>query len=378
MLMLASEYDQSVHWGEQAIALAGELDAEDVRIHALNNVGSSLTGLGRTEDGLAMLRESCLRAIDAGLVHDAARAKMNVGDILFNVGRLSEASATYEELVAFVAPYHVVGFEAAARERLVLMHWLLGAWDVALRLEADLREAGLDSTGLTRIWHAATKGLIFNDLGQPESCLAWLQELHEAAMRNEELQTLIPFLTQLVRAHRLLGDPEAGRPAAESILQHMDAASYLDGSCGPAMLELVRWMAAQDGEPQVEAAQACLTRLEALAAQIHPVDAAAMLAEARGEIMAMSADAEGAASHFAEAAAAWADLGRPLPQARMLAQLGRVLARRGEQERAVAASAQAAELFEGLLDRLTDAGLRASFSGSELVGNLRGSDAQLG
>ncbi|MBF8257381.1 MAG: Protein kinase protein, partial [Anaerolineales bacterium] len=40
MLMLASEYDQAVHWGERAIALAAKLRVEDVSIHALNNVGA--------------------------------------------------------------------------------------------------------------------------------------------------------------------------------------------------------------------------------------------------------------------------------------------------------------------------------------------------
>jgi tetratricopeptide (TPR) repeat protein len=318
-----------------------------------------------------MLRESGERAIAAGLVHDAARAKMNVGDILFNLGRLTEARATYEDLVAFVAPYHVVGFDAAARARLVLMHWLLGAWDVALRLEADLRQAGLDSTGLNRVWHGATMGLIFNDLGQPTRSLALLQEIHEAAMRNEELQTLVPYLTQLVRAHRLLGDPEAARPAAESMLQHMDAVSHLDGSCGPGLLEVLRWLGVLSGEPQVEAAQACLARLEALTAQILPADAPGMLAEARGEVAEMSGQPEAAASEFAAAAAAWADVGRPYAQARTLARLSLVLMRLGNPERASLASNQASELIEGLRRRLGDLELRQSFSDSDLVKSLR-------
>jgi hypothetical protein len=275
-------------------------------------------------------------------------------------------------------PYHVVGFVSAARERLVLMHWLLGAWDVALRGEADLREAGLDSTGLTRVWHAATMGLIFNDLGQPAHSLALLLEMHEAAMRNEELQTLIPFLTQLVRAHRLLGDTEAARPEAESMLQHMDAVSYFDGSCAPALLEFVRWLASQDGEGQIAAAQACLGRLERWAAQLVPVDAKAILAEARGEVAVMSGEAEAAVSHFAEAEAAWADLGRPFAQANMLAQLRRALTGLGEQGRADVASTQAIELVEGLRARLTDDGLRQSFSDSDLVTRLRERGAPLG
>jgi tetratricopeptide (TPR) repeat protein len=371
MLMLACEYEQAVHWGQRAVDLAGELDVEDVRIHALNNVGCSLTGLGRTDEGLAMLRESCDRAIAAGLVHDAARAKMNIGDILYNLGRLEEARTAYEDLVTFAIPYQVVGFEAAARDRLVHMHWLLGEWDVSLRLEKDLRESGLPLNGLTGLWHAATMGMVYNDLGQPARSLALLQDRREAALRNDELQTLIPFLTQVLRAHTLMGEPEAARSDAESMLQHMDAASYLDGSCGPALLELLRWLAAEKDASRVEAAQACLHRLEALAAQILPVDAPAMLAEASGMVASLRADPAGAATAFASAEAAWADLGRPFPQARTLVQLGRALQQLGEDERAAVAMRQALALLENLANRLEDAEMRQAFSVSDPFGGLR-------
>jgi tetratricopeptide (TPR) repeat protein len=378
MLMLASEYDQAVHWGERAIALGRELDVEDVRIHALNNVGCALTGLGRTEEGLAMLAESCDRAIAGGLAHDAARAKVNLGDILLNLGRLPEARSAYEDLMAFLVPYHLVGWESHARERLVLVNWLLGEWDVALRMEDELQLSGQVSTGLTRIWHTPASALIYSDLGQPARSLALLQEAYEAAMRNEELQTLIPFLAQVVRAHTCLGDPEAARPAAESILQHMDAVSYFDGSCGPALLELLSWLAALGGEAALETAQACLARLERVASQILPLDGEAMLAEARGEVAAMRGESDLAAFHFAEAAAGWAVLARPLAQARTLAQFSRAAARLGEHERAAAASRQAAGLVEGLRSRLADPGLRQSFSDSDLVASLRESGTRRG
>jgi hypothetical protein len=158
----------------------------------------------------------------------------------------------------------------------------------------------------------------------------------------------------------------------------MDAVSYFDGSCGPALLELLSWLAALGGEAALETAQACLARLERLASQILPLDGEAMLAEARGEVAAMRGESDLAASHFAEAAAGWAVLARPLAQARTLVQFSRAAARLGEHERAAAASGQAAGLVEGLRSRLADPGLRQSFSDSDLMASLRESGTRRG
>jgi tetratricopeptide (TPR) repeat protein len=369
MLMLASEYDEAVAWGERAIALAEEMDVEAVRVHALNNVGCSLTGLGRTAEGLAMLDESFERAVAAGLAHDAARAKMNIGDIFGNLGRLSEARTAYEDLIAFVAPYHVVGFEESARERLVQAHWLQGEWDIALRLEDELHQSG-GVTGLTRIWGVSTEAMIFSDLGQPQRSLELLNDARDSALRNEELQTLIPFLSQTVRAHTLLGQAEEARPVVETMLHYMDASSHFDGSCGPALLEILNWLALLGRDSVPAQARACLDRLERLAAQLYPADAAAMLAEARGLDAGLRGDDDRAADEFAAAAGEWGALGRPYAQARALAAASRMLARTRDVLRAAEAASQARSLTDSLRDRLTDPGLRQTFATSSLVASL--------
>jgi tetratricopeptide (TPR) repeat protein len=378
MLMLSSEYQEALRWGERAIALAAELDAEAVRVHALNNVGCSWVGLGQTDKGLALLQESFDRAVAAGLPHDAARATMNQGDIFLNLARFAEAGRAYGELIDFAGRYHVHGFESSARERLVLTHWLMGEWDVALEVEQNLRDTGALPAGLTQVWHDATNGLIYNDLGRPEEARQLLETQLEDALRNDELQTTIPFLTQLARACALLGQPEAGRDAVEGMLQRMDAIPFFDGSCGPGLAEIVYWIEAAEGQSGAVLGAACLERLQRMVTQVRPIDAAPMLDEVGAVVALMRRDPQTAAALFAAAGAGWESLHRPYPCARASAGQARALAAGGQGEQAYAALRRARAILEGLRAKLADDGLRESFTNNGLLAGVLSALASAG
>jgi len=370
MTMLASEYEESLAWGERAIALAADLDVEGVRIHALNNVGCSLCGLGQLERGLALLRESRDRAVAAGQPHDAARALVNVGDVHLTLGRLAEARTAYEELMEFAGRYRVVAFESAARERLVLVLWLLGQWDAALRLERAVRESGT-ATGLTRVWHHTTVARMQNDLGRPAEARRILVDLRDDAERNEELQTSIPFLTQLTRAARLIGDDEAGRDAVEGMLSRMDAVSFFDGSCGPALVEAVRWMEASNDGGQRAEAQQCLERLERQTRQMNPLDAAPNLAEVHAVLARWDGDLAETASRLEEAAEGWRTVGVPYNRAEALIARGKILAALGEEAAAQSPIHAARAILDDLGSRIDDPSLRETFETHGLPATLR-------
>jgi tetratricopeptide (TPR) repeat protein len=318
-----------------------------------------------------MLRESGERAIAAGLIHDAVRAKINLGDIFLNLARYPEAGEAYTDMVEFTARYHASGFEAAARERMVLILWLRGEWQDALAAKHTLDDAGLAATGLTRIWHAATLARMFSDLGQPARARALLEADLEAALRNDELQTVIPFLTQLARACALGGEAEAGRQAVEGMLQRMDAVSFFDGSCSPALLEILHWLATAEPASGASTAEACLDRLQRLTTQIQPADAEPSLAEARAVLAELRGDVSQASDSYAAAAAGWAVLGTPFSRARALAAQGRALSAAGRTEDARAAYRSALTVLEELLAQLVDPDYRTSFSLVGLLATVR-------
>ena len=220
--------------------------------------------------------------------------------------------------------------------------------------------------------------MIHNDLGRPAQARELLEALLEDALRNDELQTTIPFLTQLARACALQGQPEAGRPSVEGMLARMDAIPFFDGSCGPALVEICYWLEQAEGASAAARGESCLERLRKYAQQVRPVDAGPMLAEAGAVVASMRQETEGALALFSEAAAGWSALRRPYPKARSLLGRGRALASLERGDEAKAAFRDAQQLLEDLRAKLPDAAMRESFTRGGLLALLQASLTDLG
>lgn len=79
--MLANDLATTREWGRRALALIegrDDLDAEEVRVHALNNLGTMEVDSGEVEQGWDLLEQSLRRSRDADLQEHAARAFTNL------------------------------------------------------------------------------------------------------------------------------------------------------------------------------------------------------------------------------------------------------------------------------------------------------------
>src|SRR4029450_1703054 len=80
--MLDSDLAGCREWVTQAMQLLDRLpdgpDVEEVRVHALNNIGTAETVSGGRAEGVRMLTESLARARAADLEEHAARAYCNL------------------------------------------------------------------------------------------------------------------------------------------------------------------------------------------------------------------------------------------------------------------------------------------------------------
>ena len=72
LAMLSWRYPESIRWAERSIALAQQLDADDVLVHALVNVGSVHALEDPDDDG--PIRDAIARARASGDHHEATRA----------------------------------------------------------------------------------------------------------------------------------------------------------------------------------------------------------------------------------------------------------------------------------------------------------------
>ena len=142
--MLMVEVDEAVTRGREALALAEQLGLDDVRAHALNNIGSART-LAGDPAGAADL-EAAIEIAEAINSPDVSRAMNNLAGYLYTTGETRRARQMWRDAMArAVALGHgpVVRFQ---RGTAVWIAYEEGRWDDALRL-ADEFLADVGPTG---------------------------------------------------------------------------------------------------------------------------------------------------------------------------------------------------------------------------------------
>lgn len=77
--MLNDQMDEAVEWGQRALELAAEFNDNEVRVHALNNIGTAQIFRDQPE-GIELLEESLELALQAGRHEHAARVYTNLAE----------------------------------------------------------------------------------------------------------------------------------------------------------------------------------------------------------------------------------------------------------------------------------------------------------
>ncbi len=373
MHMLASDFGQAIAWGERALALAERLGAEDVMLHALNNVGVAYSWTGAPRRGEAMLRESLRRALDLGLPHDICRAYLCLGEALIGLGRYAEARVTFEEAQAYAIRVHAPLYAGSVLVEVTGLDWLAGRWKEALsRLQQILEwlERG-QSIGYLEVTASTLFGWIYNDLGQTHAAHQFLEQALAKARSQAEQQTTGPHLAQVARALILQGKVSEAAGVVRELLDLMTQTPEFDPHNTVPLIFLCRWLAGRPTPSALDDARAMVLALERAAAQIGGLETAAAVSEARGILALSEKEPLRAVEQLRHAAADWQDLGRPYDQARTLTDLGQALALAGDASEARAALDQAQSLVESLAAQLDAAELKAVFLNSPLVQELR-------
>lgn len=375
MHMSANYLDQAIAWGERALALAERLGAEEVTIHALNNIGSAYMYSYRDpERGLAMLQDSLRRALTKELPHDVCRAYINIGDGLIWMCRYAEARTTLEEGLTYATRVHAsvnVGF---ALVRLVELDWLGGQWAAAFARRQRLWEwmESLPTLTVPRVWASALLGWMHNDLGQPQAARQALEDELPGARGLAEVQATVPHLGQLARALAGLGREVETAALMQEFLEVIDRTP--DAHPAVSTLPLLfacRWLASQPGAGGLPVARACLRRLERAYGQISNPETEAAYHEGQGIIALAEDKPTQAVQPFRAAVAGWQALSRPYDQLRALHGLSSALEQLDDLQQARIARDQALHLVEMLATQLDDPTLKTSFLNSPLVQEIQ-------
>lgn len=365
--MLASEYDQAIEWCERAIELADVLGALDIRVEALNTMGTAQVQLGLKEEGLTNLEEALQTSLENDFIGGAQRSYHNLSEILLLVGRNSEARQVLAEYRDHSAQVHDPNAEPVALIRTTLLDWITGRWREALSHFVKLEEL---PEGIWKVWGFGIQAQIHNDLERYDQAASLLEVVMKPALKSNEVQTTVPFLAELARSQTGRFQHDQAISTISQYLALIDETPYFEsGSLGP-VLFACRWLAEHAYDQVDESAVRCLERLALAKEQLQNSPAQAAHAEASGIVAKMEGRPADAVAHLREAVQAWQDLEYPYDQLRAMRDLQQWLMDLDDEAGVEAVRSQAVGIIEALADQLDDPTLRQSWWSTSLVGSF--------
>jgi class 3 adenylate cyclase len=279
-----------VSLADEALAMADELDDDELRSDALNTRGISRDKLGEDEAAIADLRRSVELGDAANSSVQASTARNNLASVLNTQGHLREAlevSAEGRDVGLRFGSASATQWPAA---ELVVLTTFAGDLTSALA-QADALEPQLDEGALVRNQLFWSRAMIAAVRGEGERALTLVTELLERARRIGDPQMVAPTLSVNALILLLAGRRAEAQALADEIVAD-PALVRQAGEGGDApfvFIELGReadWLAATEGLPT--------TRWDE-----------AGLAAARGELVAAAEKYAAIGARFMEA---WARL----------------------------------------------------------------------
>jgi len=267
--MLMPDFEAGAAWARKAIDMAERTGATAALVHAYNNLGCSLAGLGDPA-GWDYVWRSLRLALEHNMPDDAARAYVNLS------GQGNEIeSQPYEEMEAFF------------REAIAFSERMIpgGAWDQWLhnaRCEFWVRtgrwdDADRDLTALARLVRAgryvlvnvaAFRAMLAAYRGDYERAADLVRPEVEPALRIGDLQALGPIFAALSHTEAGLGNHEAAVRAIGRLIEARKARAHsdLDAWFVFEATDVVTWLAASSGSAAVDG----LATVSSFAARLVP------------------------------------------------------------------------------------------------------------
>jgi DNA-binding CsgD family transcriptional regulator/tetratricopeptide (TPR) repeat protein len=361
--MILNRYAEAVRDAREALDLAVAAGLPLVEGRSRNTLGFSLAMTGEAEEGAAELRAAIALARAHDNLADLTEGYLNYAEMLHVLGRSDEARAVTVE-----------GRDAVAARRPISMLWLdmnlsefafdSGDWELS---EASLPTPQRWTGAQSRFGIGLRRAALAVGRGDHAAAAALLDELDPLAAESSEPQALAPFGILLAELRRRDGDVDGARAAVERGLERIEASGDDRGAAASLAAAGISVEAdaaerARDlGDAAAEAAalrraDGLLERVTAAAVETRPVEHATLLgAQAEASRGAGRTDPES----YSRAAAAWGELGRPEPAARMRWREAEAHAAAGDRE----AAAEAARAAHAIAVRVGAGWLRGEIEG---------------
>jgi DNA-binding CsgD family transcriptional regulator/tetratricopeptide (TPR) repeat protein len=356
-LMVQSRYHAAVRVARQALAEQARLEEPGGRyvdeIGALNALGVSLMATGGVDEGAEALRRGLDMAQRTHRALDITSAAVNLSDALHLVGRTQEALQVAHQARAQLADLPIR--EAWLSLLVSQLAFDSGDWET---VEAMLRAVGArrPKGGTAELDYSLRRAELALGRDERDGARADLARAAELAVDSREPQYLGVLGALQVELAMREGDVAGGRAAVDEALDRIEFCS--DDALRMAMVSAAGLEAeagaaqhARDLGDQAGVA-AALTHTELLIARVRacaedggPLEAAFLV---NAEADNCRAEGRDEPERYAEAAAAWRELGRPYRAARALWRQAEALVAEGDREAAVEPVREALGITEQL------------------------------
>jgi class 3 adenylate cyclase/tetratricopeptide (TPR) repeat protein len=130
--MLAGQSEDAIQSGREALAMAEELGNDELRSHALDNIGIARVHLGDS-GGLDDLEQSVAIAVAANSV-ESVRSYGNLSSVLTDLGQLARAGKMKAEALRMAERFGLIDWLRWIRSERMWDRYFEGQWDGAMEL----------------------------------------------------------------------------------------------------------------------------------------------------------------------------------------------------------------------------------------------------
>jgi hypothetical protein len=244
-LMLASEDQEAIRQGEEALAMAGQFGLDEIRAATLNNVGTARAALGE-EEGLDQVAEAIEVARAANSPFEVCRAIGNLAAQCWARGRVGEATELWRESAKEAGQYGQQRFARWDEGVLVGAEYGRGLWDEALvRADAFLAEVEAGSPHYLAAQCYTTRAGIRLARGEIEGRIEEADRALALAERAKDPQILYGTLADAAHVLHDAGETERAVALAWEYLDALEAGQRIGFSVSAA--HVASWTLAAAG-----------------------------------------------------------------------------------------------------------------------------------
>jgi class 3 adenylate cyclase/tetratricopeptide (TPR) repeat protein len=222
---LAEENDEAIRVGEEALAMAESLGLDELRAHALDNLGVAKVSSG-DRTGVADLERSVEIAL-AARSPEAGRAYNNLAAMIWVLGDLRRASELFDEAVRVSEEFGSATLGRYSRVVRIQILFSRGEWDDGFR-QADEFIAACEA-GESHYLESAIRGDRARARlarGDVDGALDDMEKAIEHARRAKDPQALLGTLARGVFLYAQVGLVEEARRLADDLVSEGGVSAY--------------------------------------------------------------------------------------------------------------------------------------------------------